>query len=264
MYKKYSIAEDARPQIYLLVVATIVSIGLWLLSAYLPLVGYLTYPLRLFATFVHEGSHALTTILTGNTVQSLSVAANGSGVVWSESSGWLSQLLISSAGYVGTTAFGAGLLIWMRRGYSSRAALMASAGFVGVMTVIFGILAPIWNFLANVTFGSVVFTVFSGTLLTLGLVAASRYTSLKWANFAVAFIAVQCLLNAVFDLLNLFFLSAMSNTQSDAANMSAATGIPSIVWVFIWMGISLVMISIGLRVYAVSKKTAASDSVFED
>ncbi len=63
MNKKYSIAEDARPQIYLLVVATIVSIGLWLLSAYLPLVGYLTYPLRLFATFVHEGSHALTTIL---------------------------------------------------------------------------------------------------------------------------------------------------------------------------------------------------------
>lgn len=264
MQMKYSVAEDARPQIYLLVVATLISIGLWLLSAYLPLVGYISYPLRLFATFVHEGSHALTTVLTGNTVQSLSVAADGSGVVWSQSSGWFSQLLISSAGYVGTTTFGAALLIWIRRGYSSRVALMVSAGFVGIMTVIFGILAPFWNFLANVTFGSVVFTVFSGTVLTLGLVAVARYTSLKWANFAVAFIAVQCLLNAVFDLLNLLFISATTNAQSDAANMAAASGIPSIIWVFIWMGISILMISIGLRVYAVSKKPAASDSVFEN
>ena len=263
---KYKVAEDARPQIYLLLVATLISVGLWLLSAYIPLVGYLTYPLRLFATFVHEGSHVLATLLTGNTVQSLSVAADGSGVVWSESSGWFSQLLISSAGYVGTTAFGAALLIWMRYGRSSRAALLASAGFVAVMTVVFGIIAPIFSFFANVTVLSQVFTVFSGTVLAVGLAAIARYASSKWTNFAVAFIAVQCLVNAVFDLLNLLFLSAMTNAHSDAANMAAATGIPSVVWVFIWMGISIAMISIGLRVYAISRARAAAstDSVFED
>lgn len=262
---KYKVAEDARPQIYLLLVATLISLGLWFLSGYIPLIGYLTYPIRLFATFVHEGSHVLATLLTGNTVQSLSVAYDGSGVVWSQSSGWFSQLLISSAGYLGTTAFGVGLLVWMRYGRSSRAALLASAGFVGLMTVIFGILAPFWNFLANVTFGSVVFTVFSGAVLTLGLAAIARYASPKWTNFALAFIAVQCLANAVFDLMNLFFLSAMTTTQSDAANMAASTGIPAIVWVFIWMGISILMISLGLRVYAVSRaRAAASESVFED
>lgn len=262
---KYKVAEDARPQIYLLLVATLISLGLWFLSGYIPLIGYLTYPIRLFATFVHEGSHVLATLLTGNTVQSLSVAYDGSGVVWSQSTGWFSQLLISSAGYLGTTAFGVGLLVWMRYGRSSRAALLASAGFVGLMTVIFGILAPFWNFLANVTFGSVVFTVFSGAVLTLGLAAIARYASPKWTNFALAFIAVQCLANAVFDLMNLFFLSAMTTTQSDAANMAASTGIPAIVWVFIWMGISILMISLGLRVYAVSRaRAAASESVFED
>jgi peptidase M50B-like protein len=266
MKTKYSIAEDARPQIYLLVVATIISIGLWMLSAYLPLIGYISYPLRLFATFVHEGSHVLATVLTGNSVQSLSVAADGSGVVWSQHSGWFSQLLISSAGYIGTTAFGAALLIWIRRGLSSRLALSISAAFVAVMTVVFGLIAPFWNFLANVTFGSVIFTVFSGAVLTLGLAAIARYSSLKWANFAVAFIAVQCLLNAVFDLLNLFVISTTSTAQTDAGNMAAASGIPSFVWVFIWMGISLVMISIGLRVYAVNRQRASSatDTVFED
>ena len=98
------------------------------------------------------------------------------------------------------------------------------------MTLIFGVLAPFWNLLANVTFGGVIFTVFSGTVLTLGLAAAARYTNLKWANFAVAFVAVQCLLNAVFDLINLLFLSVATNVQSDAANMAAASGVPSIVW----------------------------------
>jgi hypothetical protein len=46
--------------------------------------------------------------------------------------------------------------------------------------------------------------------------------------------------------------------------MAAATGIPGIVWVVIWMGISLVMISLGLRLYAVrANKASAEDSVFE-
>jgi len=263
---KYKVAEDARPQIYLLLAATLLSIGLWLLSGFVPLIGYLTYPIRLFSTFIHEGSHVLATVLTGNTVQSLSVAADGSGVVWSQSSGWLSQLLISSAGYVGTTVFGVALLVWLRYGRSSRAALYASAGFVALMTVVFGIFAPIFNFFANVTVLGQAFTVFSGLVLAVGLAAIARFAGLKWANFALAFIAVQCLANAVFDLLDLFFLSAMTGEQSDAANMAAATGIPSIVWVFIWMGISIFMISIGLRVYAVSRARAASstDSVFED
>ena len=261
---RYTIAEDARPQVNLLIFATLISLGLWFVSWFIPLTSYIVYPLQLFATFIHEGSHVLATVLTGNTVQSLTVSPDASGVVWSESSGWFSQLLISSAGYVGTTAFGAALLAWIRFGYSSRVALYFSAGFVGVMTVFFGILAPFWNFLANVTFGSVVFTVFSGTILTVGIAAVARYANLKWVNFVLAFLAVQSLLNAVFSLLDLLFISTMTNAQSDAANMAAATGIPSVLWVFIWMGISIAMITIGLRVYAVSKKSSANDSVFED
>jgi len=265
-YMKYKVAEDARPQIYLLLVATVISIGLWFLSGYIPLIGYLTYPIRLFATFIHEGSHVLATVLTGNTVQSLSVSADGSGVVWSQSSGWFSQLLISSAGYIGTTAFGAALLVWMRYGYSSRIALLASAGFVTVMTVIFGIFAPILNFFADVSVLTQAFTVAAGLVLAVGLAAIARYASPKWTNFTLAFLTVQCLANAVFDLVNLFFLSTMTNERSDAANMAAASGIPAVVWVLIWFGVSVVMISLGLRVYSISRARAAksADSIIED
>lgn len=261
---RYTIANDSRPQVNLLIMATVLSFALWMISWFFPIVSYIVYPLQLFATFIHEGGHVLATILTGNSVQSLTVSPDASGEVYSLGSGWFSQLLISSAGYVGTTAFGAALLAWMRFGLSSRLALFISAGFVGVLTVVFGILAPLWNLLANVTVGSIVFTVLSGVVLTAGIAAIARYANLKWTNFALAFLAVQCLLNAVFSLLNLFMIASFTNAHSDAANMAAATGIPAILWVFIWMGISIVLISIGLRVYAVSKRNSANNSVFED
>jgi Peptidase M50B-like len=260
---RYTLAEDAKPQVTLLIAATVVSVALWMLSWYFPFVGYVVYPLQLFATFVHESSHALVTLITGNTVMSLTVAPDASGAVWSQSSG-ISQLLISSAGYLGTTVFGTLLLVWMRFGYSSRLALYISSGLVGVMTIVFGFLAPFWNLLANVTFGSVAFTVFSGALLAAGLFAVAKFASDKWVNFALAFLAVQCLLNAFFSLKDLFVISAVTNQTTDAANMAAATGIPALVWVVVWIGISLLLITVGMRLYAVSKGATGVDSLFED
>lgn len=263
---KYKLAEDVKPQFKLLIVATLISIGLWLLSSwFLPALNYVVYPLQLFATFVHEGSHVLAAVLTGSSVQSLTVSPDTSGVVWSQANGWLSQLFISSAGYLGTTAFGVLLLVWMRYAFSSRAALYFASGFVGIMTLVFGLIFPIFNvFSLQVSFGSVLFTIFSGAVLTAGLFAIAKYAELKWVNFALAFLAVQCLLNAVFSLKDLFFISAMTDAQTDAANMAAATGIPSIAWVFIWIGISIAMISIGLRLYAVSQKSNQHELPFED
>src|SRR5215204_5158629 len=240
---KYKVAEDSRPQMTLLLVATIVSIGLWLISKYFfPSLSYLVYPLQLFATFIHEGSHVLATVLTGNSVQSLTVSPDTSGVVWSESSGWFSQLMISSAGYLGTTAFGTLLLVWMRYNFSSRKALYFASGFIGLMTVVFGLLMPIWNvFSLKVTMLSIIFTVFSGVILTAGLFALAR-----------------------FSLVDLFFITATTDLHSDAINMYNATGVPSIIWVFMWIGISILMISIGLRLYAVSQKSKNTDLPFED
>ncbi len=262
---KYAIAEDVKPQFKLLVAATAVSIVIWLLASWLvPAFGYLFYPLQLFATFVHEGSHVLAAVVTGSAVESLSVSPDTSGVVWSRPNGWLAQLFISSAGYLGTTLFGTLLLVWIRYGFSARIALYSSAAFVGIMTLVFGLLFPVFNiFSANVTFGGMLFTVISGTVLTAGLFATARFASVKWVDFALAFLAVQCLLNSVFSLKDLFIISAATDAHTDAANMAGATGIPSIVWVFIWMALSVLMISIGLRLYAVKRKSADGDISFE-
>lgn len=261
--KQYSLAHDARPQVSLLLAASAVSLALWLISWFVPFVSYIVYPLQLFATFIHEGGHVLAALLTGGSVASLTVSPDASGEVYSTTGGWFSQLFVSSAGYVGTTAFGAGLLAWLRFGYSSRLGLLISAAIVAVLTIFFGFLAPILSLFQSVTFGGFLFTLFSGALLTAGLAAIAKYADLKWANFAFAFLAVQCLLNAVFSLLELVLITSLTNAHSDAANMAAATGIPAILWVILWIGISIVMISVGLRIYAVSKKSG-SDSIFND
>lgn len=260
----YKLAEDAKPQVVLLVVATFVTIALW----FIPFAEYLVYPIRLFVTFIHEGSHALAAVLTGGSVQSLTIASDGSGAVYSAPSGWFGALLTSSAGYLGTTVFGVLMLVLIRRSVSPHKILVISGAFVGLMTIVFGVLSPVFNFLSlNVAFSSVLFTIFAGLLLAAGLLALGKFSSYRVASFAVAFLAIQCLLNSLSDLKTVLFVNAPlmgSNIQNDATNMANATGIPGFLWVVIWIIISVVMITLGLRLYAVSKKPGSIDTVFED
>jgi hypothetical protein len=96
------------------------------------------------------------------------------------------------------------------------------------------------------------FTVFAGLVLAAGLGAIAYFANAKWANFALAFLAVQCLLNAIFSWSIFFSLPRRRMDTQDAVNMAAATGIPAIVWVLIWFGISILMISAGLRIYSLA------------
>lgn len=259
---RYRVADDARPQVMLLVVAAGVSVALWLLSWLVPLAVVVVFPLQLFATFIHEGGHVLASLLVGGAVYSLTVSPDTSGAVLSTSDGgWLSGLLISSAGYVGTTMFSVVLLLWLRFKRSSRGALYASAIVVAGLTVVFGLLAPVLNaFAGPVTFGSMVFTVIAGAVLAGGLYALARYASAGWVDFALAFLALQCLLNAVFSLRDLFRISALGNAHSDAQNLEQATGVPAIVWATLWIVVSIAIIAIGARFYAVARDRAPAAS----
>jgi hypothetical protein len=261
---RYTLATDAKPQMKLLLIATLITIAIW----FIPYAEYIVYPIRLFVTFVHEASHALVAVLTGGSVQSLTISADGSGVVYSAPSGLLGALLTSSAGYLSTTFVGVLMLYLIRRNISPHKILLTLGAFVVVITVVFGIVSPLFNFFSlNVAFSSVAFTVIVGLLLAAGMIAIALYSSFKVANFAVAFLAVQCLLNALSDLKTLFFINAPlvgSDISTDAANMAAATGIPGIVWVAVWIAIALFMIVVGIRFYAIRKASPSSDSLFED
>ena len=263
---KFNVAPDARPQVKTLLIATILSLALW----FIPYAEYLVYPFRLFVTFIHEGGHALAAVLTGSAVASLTVSPDTSGEVFSAASGPLAALIISSAGYVGATLFGALLLVLIRRSFQARIVLAGTAVYIAALTVLFGLFLPIIHFTtANVTFFSVMFTVAAGSLIAASLLLVARYATPKIASFFLSFLAVQCVLNALFDLKTVFVMSnpfAGSHVQTDALNMYNATGVPSVFWVMAWIGISIVIVSIALRFYAVSKNrsTVQQDLPFED
>jgi hypothetical protein len=247
---KIRISRDARPQALTLLIAASISLALW----FIPYADVLTYPFRIFVTFIHEGGHAMAALLTGNSVQSLSVAMNASGETYTTNGGLVSTVLVSSAGYLGAMSYGALLLFLIRRAVAARVVLIGSAGLVLALTVIYGLWSP--------------FTVVSGLVLAAGLVAIAKFATPRIATFFMSFLAVQCVLNALLDLKTVFFLSTpfAPNVQTDAGNMAAATGIPAIFWAIIWIGIGLSILSMALRFYAVSRQHSASqaDLPFED
>jgi hypothetical protein len=253
----FKIAHDARPQVKALLAAAALSLALW----FIPYAWVLAYPFQLFVTFIHEGGHALAAVLTGNSVQSLSVSLDTSGLTetLTPQGSFFSRLLISSAGYLGAIGFGA-LLLWLvRRRVKARVVLAGSAVIILGLTAVFGFLVPLTNF----SFSP--FTVVSGVLIAAGLLAAAKYAGPRARNFLVSFLAVQCALNALFNLRDLLMLSLGSGAQTDAGNMEALTGIPSIFWAVFWIAVSFLILSLALRAYAVGKERPTQpDLPFED
>ena len=253
---KLRIAQDARPQVRTLLLATLLTFALW----FIPYASILVYPFRLFVTFIHEGGHALATLLTGNTVKSLSVAMDTSGLVESHitQGGLFSQVFFLSAGYLGAILFGALLLMLVRRTVAARIVLIGSGVFVLALTLIYGLFVPLANFTLSP------FTVIAGVAISAGLLAAAKYASPRTANFLVGFLAVQCVLNAVFDLKDVLFMAVASGAQTDAMSLALVTGIPAMFWALAWIGLGFVVLSAALRAYAVRRSPSQPDLPFED
>jgi hypothetical protein len=65
--------------------------------------GYLTYALILLVTLLHEQGHALAALLTGGTVHSIEISANGAGLCTTSGG---NMLLILMGGFVGSILLG--------------------------------------------------------------------------------------------------------------------------------------------------------------
>lgn len=250
---KYRISQDARPQAMTLLLAAGLSIALW----FIPFANVLSYPFRIFVTFIHEGGHALAALVTGNSVQSLSVAMNASGETYTTQGGMLSQMLVSSAGYLGAMAFGSLLLVLIRKALAARIVLAGSALLILILTTVFGLLKPMvsgsWSSLSGIPF-----TFFAGIALAVGLVAVARFASAGVATFVLSLLAVQCVLNALLDLKTVFFLSSPlgPTVATDAGNMANATGIPAVIWTIIWIVAAFGILMVALRLYVAARDRA--------
>jgi hypothetical protein len=161
-------------------------------------------------------------------------------------------------------AFGALLLILIRKAVAARIVLLGCGVLVFAMTMIYGFIKPL--FWMNAWSG-IPFTLFAGLILSVGLVLIARFASAKVATFFVSFLAVQCVLNALFDLKTVFFLSSpfAPSVQTDALNMASATGIPAIFWTIAWIAFALGILWFAMRLYVARRESSYQpDLPFED
>lgn len=254
------LSQDARPQAMTLLVAATISVFLW----FIPYAEILTYPFRIFVTFIHEGGHAIAALLTGNSVESLSVAMNASGETYTTQGGIISQVFISSAGYLGSMLFGALLLVLIRKAVAARIVLVGSAALIFGLTMIYGLIKPVFSLTG---WAGIPFTLLAGIILSVGLFLIARFASARVATFFVSFLAVQCVLNALFDLKTVFFLSSSlaPAVPTDAVNMARATGLPAIVWAGLWIAFALGILWFAMRLYVAGRdKGYQPDLPFEE
>ena len=198
----------------------------------IPIASQLLYPLRLFVTFIHEGSHALAAALTGGQAFQINVMPDASGVTLT-SGGW--ETLIVMAGYVGASAYGAVMLALARRPGTARIVLGASGIIIALLDLL----------LVRNGFG-----LGWGIVIALGLLFAARRLSTQAAELTAMFLGVQCVLNSLYDLKTLVGLSTLPNGPvSDAVLMSQIIPFPPLVWAVFWGLLSLGILGAALRPY---------------
>ena len=75
-------------------------------------ISVISYPVRLFVTFVHEAGHALAALLSGGQVQGFTVSPDGSGYAVTRAG---NPALVIPAGYLGAALFGSLLFFLTNR-----------------------------------------------------------------------------------------------------------------------------------------------------
>jgi hypothetical protein len=229
--------SEVKSSFKVLLFASLLTLALW----FIPFAGALTYPIRLFVTFLHETGHALAALATLGGVNRVDLFWDGSGRMQFQG-GW--RWVVWTAGYLSTTVYGSMLLLSLRRERNAKRAAAVTGGLLLVITALFA-----GNLLA----------VLVGLGAGAGLLALSRYGQSRVTHFLMSFIAVQCLLNAFYDVRTLLFISAFDSTlDTDARFMAEATGVPSIVWAVGWAVLSALVLGATLLVYYRSLKTRAA------
>ncbi len=239
------------------------------------------FPLRLYVSLIHEMGHGLTAIVTGGTFVRFEVFPNGAGLAYTAGG---SPFLVPQMGYLGAALFGAILLVLTNRiasGDNVRWVAYGVALLIGGCAILFtsttGAILPIliagavaWliapsapaRFLTPLRLLAAVFAVvvlvmvWTNVALRLGVIGAVLLAALGGFApravivFVLNFLALTIGLNAMTDIFILFSAptASVGSIPNDAAAMAAYTGIPTLVWVLLWVVLSGAMIGAALYV----------------
>ncbi|MGZ6143435.1 MAG: M50 family metallopeptidase [Myxococcales bacterium] len=199
------------------------------------------YPFKLLVVLMHESSHALATLLVGGSVDQIRISPDQGGVTLSRFVQSIPrQVVVSSAGYVGSTFSGCVLLWVAARSKEGRWPLIALAAWCALVTVLY-------------VRDGFTFVFVGGCALGLGLIA--RFGPSLVRRGVLVFLAAFSCSYALYDIRDdLLHLSSTAGSDADA--LARATLIPAIVWGVAWGALGIVLVALTLRRILVLQRRA--------
>ena len=205
------------------------------------------YPFKLLVVLMHESGHAAATLLVGGSVDAIRISPNQGGVTLSRfPPSLVREIVISSAGYVGSTVSGCVLLYVAARAKEGRWPLIALAVWCALVTVLY------------VRDGFTLVFV-GGCALALGLVA--RFGPSLLRRTLLVFLAAFSCCYALYDIRDDLLHVSGWTSGSDADALARATFVPAIVWGVAWGVLSLALVAWTLRRILINAPPAAAPAM---
>lgn len=180
----------------------------------------LLYPFQLFVVFLHEISHGLAAVATGGTIRSIGLTPGQGG--YCDCPGG-SAFITLSAGYLGSLAWGALLLEVAHRGGQRIPAVVVAMGAL-VLAITLLTVRTLYGMIFGILFGA-------------ALVGMGRRASVGANRLLLTGMGLTSALYAILDIRS--DVLDRPHLPSDAAMLADLTGIPTLAWGFLWIGIAL-------------------------
>ncbi len=211
-------------------IAAIAAIIIW----FVPGLNLLIWPVKIFVVIIHEGCHALLTVLTGGGVEGITINPVGSGQTVSLGG---DPLFIIPAGYLGATLFGAFTLLLSKRVQLAKSHMI----LLGIIVLL---IVGFWIHPLNNPFGF-----FAGLSIGVVLELFARFLPPIPASYLLSFLSIELCLNALEGVWTLVTITENTNIPNDAVFMSQNYGLHPAFWAISWALISIVILWLAVRKY---------------
>jgi len=186
------------------------------------------YPLKIFVVLLHETSHALVAVATGGTLHHIVLNPYQGGATYTSGG---NAFLTLSAGYLGSLLWGSLMIMAAQsRRLPADWVNWAIGGLVVVLSAVY------------VRGG---FGILFGALFGLALIVVSQKLSAGLNRSLLLTLGLTSSLYAILDIKS--DILDRPNMNSDAHMLAQLTGVPTLVWGILWIGLAVVVSALLFR-----------------
>jgi hypothetical protein len=178
------------------------------------------YPLKVFVVFLHEISHGIAAVATGGSIQRITLSPYLGGACYCPGG---NAFITLSSGYLGSLGFGALILEGGRKaGRHADRVVEAMGAAVVILTLLF--VRGAFGFAFGLLLGGV-------------LILAARRLTADRNRILLTVLGLTSCLYAILDIKS--DVLDRPHLPSDAHMLAELTGIPTVAWGMLWIGIAL-------------------------